>query len=316
MTRYLARRVAVMLPVLLGITFVNFLIINLAPGDAVDLIINPSMSEADRLAKRQALGLDDPWLVRYGKWLRELAAGNLGFSFTTYEPVAHRIAQRIGPSLLLMGSAMVLAYAVAVPLGVFAALRPYSWVDYASGFVAVAGVSLPTFFLSLVAIYVFALRLGWLPTGGMYTLGGDSSWGDVARHLVLPASVLALANVGLVVRLTRSSALEAMRQDYVRTARAKGLPEWRVVFRHVLRNSLIPVVTMAGLQLPALIGGAVITEQVFQWPGMGSLTIQAILGRDYPTLMAINLLAALAVLFGGLVADVLYAVVDPRIRYE
>ena len=316
MIRFIVRRLAIMAPVLLGITLLNFLIIDLAPGDAVDLMIDPSMSEADRMARRQALGLDQPWPVRYGKWLGQLAAGNLGFSFATYQPVADRIAERLGPSLLLTTVATLVAYAVAVPVGIASALRPYSWVDYVGGFVAVSGVSLPTFFLSLAGIYVFALRLGWLPTGGMATLGGEASWGDVARHLVLPATVLALTNVGMVVRLTRSSALEALRQDYVRTARAKGLAEWRVVSRHVLRNSLVPVITMAGLQLPALIGGAVITEQVFQWPGMGSLTIQAILGRDYPTLMAINLLAALAVLLGGLIADVLYAVVDPRIRYE
>ncbi|MEW6047754.1 MAG: ABC transporter permease [Bacillota bacterium] len=316
MTRYLVRRIGIMLPVLVGITFVNFLIINLAPGDAVDLMINPTMSEADRMARRQALGLNDPFVVRYARWLRELVTGNLGFSFTTYEPVAHRIAERLGPSLLLMGSAFLVGYAVAIPLGVLSALRPYSWVDYATGFLSVAGVSLPTFFVSLATIYVFALKLGWLPTGGMYTLGTEPTWSDLARHLVLPAAVLALANVGLVLRLTRSSAMEALRQDYTRTARAKGLPERRIIFRHVLRNSLIPVITMAGLQFPALIGGAVITEQVFQWPGMGSLTIQAILSRDYPTLMAINLLAAIAVLAGGLLSDVLYAVVDPRIRYQ
>jgi peptide/nickel transport system permease protein len=188
--------------------------------------------------------------------------------------------------------------------------------DYLTSFIGLSGVSIPTFFSGLVVIYVFSLKLGWLPSGGIKSLGAESSFIDSLRHLILPAAILALANVGLVLRLMRSSTLEILQQDYIRTAWAKGLSQRLVVLHHVLRNSLIPIVTMAGMQVPVLISGAVITEQVFQWPGMGLLTIQAILSRDYPTIMALNLLAAILVLIGTLTADILYVVIDPRIQYH
>lgn len=316
MSRYLVRRLLVMIPVLIGITFINYGIINLAPGDAVDLMIDPGMSEVDKAIRREALGLDDPFMVRYGRWMSELVRGNLGYSFTTQEPVAQRVGKRVGPTLILMGTSVVLAYLLALPLGVLSAMRPYSWIDYLTGFIGLAGVALPTFFSGLVFAYVFSLKLGWLPSGGMYSLGGQGGIFDLLRHLVLPATILTLTNVGLVLRLVRSSTMEVLRQDYIRTAWAKGLPEKTVVFRHTVRNSLLPVITIAGVQLPTLIAGSVITEQIFQWPGMGWLTVQSILARDYPTLMVLNLLAAVVVLAGTLAADVMYAVVDPRIRYE
>lgn len=305
-----------MIPVLIGITFINFFIINLAPGDAVDLMIDPNVSEADKQVRREALGLDDPFLVRYIRWMRELFRGNLGYSYSTYEPVAQRVGERVTPTLLLGGASMVLAYALALPLGIASAVKPYSWVDYLTSLLGLAGVALPTFFSGLVFVYVFSLKFDWFPSGGMHTLGQAGGAGDLVRHMVLPVLVLTLTNIGLVLRLVRSSTLEVLRQDYIRTAWAKGLPLRLVVFRHALRNSLIPIITMAGLQLPTLIAGSVITEQVFQWPGMGWLTVQAILSRDYPTLMALNLLAAILVLIGNLLADILYGVVDPRIRYE
>ncbi len=305
-----------MIPVLIGITFINFGIVNLAPGDAVDLMIDPNMSEADKEIRRENLGLNDPFLVRYFRWVTELFRGNLGYSFTTYKPVTERVISRIGPTFLLMGTAIIIAYLIAIPLGILSALKPYSWLDYLTSFIGLSGVSIPTFFSGLVVIYVFSLKLGWLPSGGIRSLGAESSFVDSLRHLILPAAILALANVGLVLRLMRSSTLEILQQDYIRTAWAKGLSQRLVVLHHVLRNSLIPIVTMAGMQVPVLISGAVITEQVFQWPGMGLLTIQAILSRDYPTIMALNLLAAILVLIGTLTADILYVVIDPRIQYN
>jgi len=305
-----------MIPVLIGITFINFGIVNLAPGDAVDLMIDPNMSEADKEIRRENLGLNDPFLVRYFRWVSELLRGNLGYSFTTYKPVKARVIERLGPTIYLMGTAIVIAYLIAIPLGILSALKPYSWLDYLTSFVGLSGVSIPTFFSGLVVIYIFSLKLGWLPSGGIKSLGAESSFIDSLRHLVMPAAILALANVGLVLRLMRSSTLEILQQDYIRTAWAKGLTQKLVVLHHVMRNSLIPIVTMAGMQVPVLISGAVITEQVFQWPGMGLLTIQAILSRDYPTIMALNLLAAILVLIGTLVADILYVVIDPRIQYQ
>lgn len=316
MSQYILRRLIIMIPVLIGITFINFGIVNLAPGDAVDLMIDPNMSEADKEIRRENLGLNDPFLVRYYNWIRELLRGNLGYSFTTYKPVKERVLERLFPTLYLMGTAFALAYLIAIPLGILSALKPYSWLDYLTSFIGLSGVSIPTFFSGLVFIYIFSLKLGWLPSGGIRSLGAESSFIDSLRHLILPVTILALANVGLVLRLMRSSTLEILQQDYIRTAWAKGLSQRLVVMHHVLRNSLIPIVTMASLQVPFLIGGAVITEQVFQWPGMGLLTIQAILSRDYPTIMALNLLAAILVLTGTLAADILYVVIDPRIQYH
>lgn len=316
MQRYLARRLLVTAPILLGITVLSYLILSLTPGDPVQMLIDPNATEADLEIRRRELGLDDPVAVRYVKWLRELLRGNLGYSFSTGAPVARRIGERVIPTLTLTVTALALSYAIAVPVGMVAATRRYTWVDYAATFVAFLGISLPTFFLGLAGIYVFALRLRWLPVGGTQTLGGDGGMLDALHHLILPATVLAAAGAGALTRYVRSSMLEVLGQDYVRTARAKGLAERVVVRRHALRNALIPVVTLAGLQIPALLAGAVITEQVFEWPGMGRLTIEAINQRDYPVLMGITLITAVFVALGNLLADITYSIVDPRIRYD
>ncbi len=313
---YLLRRLLITLPILLGITVLSYLILSLTPGDAVQMLINPSMSAADVEIKRHALGLDQPAYIRYMKWLNELAHGNLGYSFSSGAPVARRIGERIIPTLTLTVTALVVSYLIAIPIGMMAATRRYSWVDYLATFFAFLGISLPTFFLGLAGIYIFALRVRWLPVGGTMTLGGEGGLLDGLHHLILPATVLAVAGAGALTRYVRSSMLEVLGQEYVRTARAKGLAEIIVLRRHALRNALIPVVTLAGLQIPALLAGAVITEQVFEWPGMGRLTIEAINQRDYPVLMGITLIAAVLVAAGNLLADIAYSVIDPRIRYE
>ncbi|MGH2375090.1 MAG: ABC transporter permease [bacterium] len=316
MQQYLLRRLLITVPILLGITVMCYLILSLTPGDAVIMLISPTMTTADIEIKRKALGLDQPAYVRYVKWLNELAHGNLGYSFSSGAPVTKRIGERILPTLTLTGTALMISYLFAIPIGVLAAARRYSWVDYTATFFAFVGISLPTFFLGLAGIYIFALRFRWLPVGGTMTLGGTGGLFDSLHHLVLPAVVLAGAGGGVLVRHVRSSMLEVLGQDYVRTARAKGLAELLVLRRHALRNALIPVVTLAGLQIPALLAGAVITEQVFEWPGMGRLTIEAINQRDYPVLMGITLIAAVLVAAGNLLADIAYSIVDPRIRYE
>lgn len=316
MQRYLVRRILVTLPILLGVTVLSYFIMSLTPGDPVSMLINPSMSQADVEIRRRALGLDEPVYIRYGKWLNELAHGNLGYSFSSGAPVARRVGERVVPTLTLTVTALLLSYLIAIPTGVVVATRRYTLIDYLATFFAFLGISLPTFFLGLAGIYIFALRLRWLPVGGTMTLGGEGGFLDGLLHLVLPASVLAVAGAGALTRYVRSSMLEVLGQDYVRTARAKGLIETIVLRRHALRNALIPVITLAGLQIPALLAGAVITEQIFEWPGMGRLTIEAINQRDYPVLMGITLITALLVTIGNLLADITYSIVDPRIHYE
>jgi peptide/nickel transport system permease protein len=320
MGRYLLRRLAISVPVLFGITLVTFVIINLAPGDPVSALIDPEAISALGPEwfeeQKRALGLDQPLPVRYALWLKEVAQGNLGFSYTDRQPIGDKIAERIWPTLKLMLTVQFLALAIALPIGVLSALRQYSWIDYLTTVFGFATIAIPSFFLALTAIYVFAVKLKWLPAAGMATIGEEPSLLDSIQHLILPATVLGLAQAAPLIRYTRSSMLETIRQDYVRTARAKGLADRAVVYGHALRNALIPLVTVVALNLPQLLGGAVIIEQVFAWPGMGTLAITAVRGRDYPTIMAINLIGAVAILASSLIADVVYAWVDPRIKYR
>ncbi|WP_246943130.1 ABC transporter permease [Bacillus pinisoli] len=316
MFQYIVRRILIAIPVLIGVTIFNFFIINLAPGNPVDMFVNPNMSEADKEAKKEALGLNDPLWEQYGRWMGNMVQGDFGFSYATYEPVMSNIADRLGPTLLLMGASLIIAYLIAIPVGIISATRQYSFVDYLTTSVSFLGISIPNFFLGLGAIYVFSIVFKIFPTGGMNTLGSDGGVIDTLMHLILPAIVLGTGIAGNMVRYVRSSMLEVLGQDYLRTARAKGLREFLVNNKHALRNALIPIVTVIGLDIPLLIGGAVVTEQIFQWPGLGQLTIQSIGSRDYPTLMALNFLAAFTVLFSNLITDVLYSVVDPRIKYN
>jgi peptide/nickel transport system permease protein len=315
MRAFIIRRLLIALPVILLITLIMFVIINLAPGDPVDMFVGQQGLNPDEVERiRISLGLNDPIYIRYVKWLGQLVQGNLGYSYLDNQPVIHRLAERLIPTFSLMIFVIVLAHAVAIPIGVLSAIRQYSWIDYLATGISFFGVSFPNFFAGLVAIYVFSLTLGWLPTGGLETIGAGFSLSDRIDHLLLPGMVLAFREVGVLVRYTRSSMLDVIRQDYVRTARASGLSEWSVTFRHALRNALLPLITMLGLMIPRLFAGVVIIEQIFQWPGMGRLAIEAILGRDYPILMGLTLCSAVVVLVGNLTADILYAIVDPRIR--
>lgn len=314
MTKFIIRRLLISIVVLFGVTAVAYFVMLLAPGDAVDMLISPGLSPEDIELKREALGLDDPFLVQYTKWLRELLRGNLGFSFTTRQPVTQRIGERMGSTLLLAFSSLALSYVIAIPIGVLSAVRQHSVLDYATTIFSFLGVSVPSFFFGLLMIFFFSLKLDLFPTGGTHTIGGEFSIVDRLSHLVLPTIVLSLQNTGVVMRYTRSGMLEVIHQDYIRTARAKGLRENLIIFRHALRNALIPVISVAGVQFPFLLGGAIITEQIFNWPGMGRLTVEAINQRDYPTIMGLNLMTAVMVILGNLLADVMYGLVDPRIR--
>jgi peptide/nickel transport system permease protein len=318
--RWIVRRVLISLPVLLGITMCSFVFVRLAPGDPVRMMINPEYMAGgaeDYIARQRAiLGLDQPLPVQYVAWLAELGRGNMGYSFFDRRPVGDIIKERLWPTAELMGTALLLALAVGVPLGLLAAIRQYSVIDYASAVVSLATISTPSFFLGLAAIYLFSLKLNLLPTSGMFTAGAPRSIGDDLHHLVLPASILGLNLAGPFVRYARSSLLEVIRQDYLTTARAKGLEAFVVVVRHALPNALIPLITVVGIQIPALFAGAVIVEQIFSWPGMGQLALASITQRDYPVLMGFTMIVAVLVLACNLFADIAYAVVDPRIRLQ
>ncbi|MBX3068931.1 MAG: ABC transporter permease [Thermomicrobiales bacterium] len=320
MGRYILRRLLISIPVLFGITLVTYLIVSLAPGDPVSALVNPEqiaeLGPGWLEARRAELGLDEPIPIRYGLWMKEVAQGNLGYSYTDRRPVSTTIGERIWPTVKLMLTVQILALLIAVPIGIISAIRQYSLIDYIVTIFGFATISIPAFFLALAAIYVFSIRLGWLPSAGMNTLGKPPSFRDSLEHLILPATVLGLGQAAPLIRYTRSSMLETVRQDYVRVARAKGLSERRVISRHALRNALIPLVTVIALTLPQLLGGTVIIEQIFAWPGMGSLAIKAVRGRDYPTIMAINMIGAVAILVSSLIADIVYAWVDPRISYK
>ena len=266
------------------------------------------------------MGLDQPVLVQYMHWLSALAQGNLGYSLRTGNAVASLILTRLGPTLTLMGSAFLIMTLLALALGVVSAARPYSLLDYVVTTFAFAGISIPSFFFGLSLIYLFAVHLGWLPTSGLRTyqqdLTGLSNLTDRVRHLVLPVTVLTLTGTAELVRHVRSAVSEALRQDYIRTARSKGISDRSVLIRHALRNSWLPIITLLGVALPRFFSGSVVIEVIFAWPGMGRLLVDSVFARDYPVAMGVNLFAAILVLLGSLVADVLYGVADPRIRYE
>jgi peptide/nickel transport system permease protein len=310
----LGRRLLLTLPILFFVSLFNFLIMSLAPGDPVDAYINPYATEEDLALKRQSMGLDKPVIYQYALWLSNVVRGDLGYSYASYEPVNDILAQRIGPTLLLMGIALLVAYLLAIPIGIICATRQYSLLDHGITGLSFVGISIPPFFFGMFGIYLFSLKLHLLPTGNMYSLGKAMALGDRIHHLILPVMVLSMAIAGKMVRYVRSSMLDVLNQDYLRTARAKGLNEWLVIGRHALKNGLIPIITVIGLDIPLLIGGAVVTEQIFQWPGIGQLTIQSIGSRDYPVLMAINLLSALFVIGANLLTDLAYLAVDPRIK--
>ena len=316
MLKYILRRLLISIPVLLGVTVVAYFIMTLAPGNAVDMLVDPGLTAENVALHKKDLGLDQPVYVQYMKWMDGLLHGNLGYAFSDRRPVATRLAERFTATISLALFAMGMAFLIGIPVGVIAAVRQYSFFDYLATVVSYLGVSLPSFFLGLLLIYFFSLKFDIFPTGGLLTIGGNNDIFDRLRHLILPGTVLGMYNVALVMRYTRSSMLEAIHQDYVRTARGKGLRERSVIFGHALRNALMPVITVAGLQFPLLLGGAVITEQVFGWPGMGKLAVEAIFNRDYPVIMGLNLMTAVMVMIGNLLADVGYAVADPRIRHS
>ncbi len=316
LTSYIARRAGQACILLVLVSLVSYGIMNVAPGGPLAVYLhNPQVTPEKIEVLRVQLGLDRPWYGRYLAWLGGIARGHWGYSYYTGRPVLEMIAERLPATFVLMLSAFALAIALSFPLGVFAATHKYSWGDNLLSLGSFFAWAMPTFWFGLMLQLVLAVRLRLLPVAGMHEIGSTSIL-DLLRHLVMPGLVLGLGSIASWSRYLRSSVLEVLGQDYVRTARAKGLPGRRVLNRHVLRNSLIPIVTLMGLDLHVLFSGAVITESIFGWPGMGRLFLSALNNRDYPLQMAGLLISASLLIAGNLLADLAYAALDPRIRYE
>ena len=312
MTGYVGKRLIQSAFLFWIVTLVTFVLIHQAPGGPA-VLANPSLSKAQIRELRGTLGLDDPIYAQYGQWFGDTVQGDLGNSFTQGLPVVDLISQRLPNTLLLGAVALVIALVVGIGLGVLTAVKRDTWADYLGSGVGLFNLSVPTFWLGIVLILVFAVWLGWLPVGGMHTTG-QSGLGDLLVHLVLPAVVASTFMMANVMRYTRSSMLEVLDQLYISGARAKGLRERRVLFVHALKNALVPVVTVVGLSLPQLFGGAAITETVFAWPGIGSLGIEAAQTGDYPMIMGITLVVSAIVIMANLLTDLSYMLIDPRVR--
>ena len=306
MRSYLFRRLLLVLPVVFGVVTLVFLLIHLIPGDPVEIMLGESALPADREALRAGLGLDRPILEQYGVFLWGLCRGELGQSLQQRKPVSQLIREHYPATLELTLAAMLISLLIALPAGVLSGIRQYSLWDHSTMFMALLGVSMPNFWLGPLLIWVFSIQMGWFPVSGR---GG-------LAHLVLPSLTLGASMAAIVARMTRSSVLEVLREDYVMTARAKGLSESRILWKHVLRNAMLPVLTVVGLQFGALLAGSIITETIFSWPGLGTLMVKAIQTRDYPLVQGCVLVVALSYVFVNLLTDVLYGVIDPRIRYE
>ena len=315
MGKYIIKRILIAIPVLIGITIIDYAIMCFA-GSPLQMLQGPRISQAAVAAKEIALGLDKPFYVQYFVWLKQLLHGNMGYSIKSYQAVSEMIASHLGPTLLLMGVSLLVSLLMAVPAGIYSAIKQYSAGDYTVVTLSFLGSSVPGFFLSLLLIYLFTVKLGWLPSSGMTTLGTAGGAGDVAKHMVMPVLVLATSMAGTNIRYIRSAMLEILQQDYLRTAKAKGIGKFLVINKHALRNALIPIITVIGMEIPVLFGGQVIIEQVFSWPGLGLMTMSAITNRDYPVIMGVCLLSAIVVLAANLITDILYALADPTIQLK
>ncbi|MEK5405420.1 ABC transporter permease [Paenibacillus sp. FSL W8-0439] len=334
MNSYIVKRLAILIPVLLGMTLIVFSIIHAIPGDPAETILGDKATEQSKQALREQLGLDKPWLQQYGTYLSELARGDLGDSIRTRQPIAREMVPYLAATLELTVASMLFAVVVGMNAGIVSAWKRNSWFDYVSMVIALVGVSMPIFWLGLMEQWIFANKLHWLPSIGRMNsrdpveavthlavidafIGGrmDQVW-TVIKHLILPSIALGTIPMAVIARITRSSMLEVMDADYIRTARAKGLASFQVVYKHALKNAAIPVLTVIGLQTGSLLGGAVLTETIFAWPGIGRYIFEAISSRDYPVIQSGILIIAFLFVIINLIVDLLYAVLDRRIRYQ
>lgn len=321
MTGYILKRTLLAIPILLGASTLIFLLMHAAPGDPTSIYIRPDIDPVVIEQMRKNLGLDQPIHVQYVRWLSSFAQGDFGYSFSQKRPIIDIIKDTLPNTLLLSGVALVIIFTLGILVGTVQAVRQYSLVDNLATIVAFFFYSMPSFWFGLMLILLLSYKLQWLPASQMTSvnfefLPAGEQWVDRLKHLIMPALALGTGSAASVARYMRSGMLEQIRQDYVRTARAKGLSERIVIFKHAMRNALIPVVTLLGLYLPFLVGGAVLIETIFAWPGMGRLMVQAIFQRDYPIVLAAAFVIAIMVILGNLLADIMYSVVDPRVRVE
>lgn len=324
MTRYLLKRIALLFPLMLGITLITFTVIHLAPGEPVEMqmAMNPKVGKEARDRLTSFYGLDKPLHEQYINWLGKLARLDLGRSFSSdNRPVLDKIKERLPVTLSLNLVALVLEFGLAIPIGIMAAVHRDRWLDKGITVFVFLGFAVPTFWLALLLMYLFGVQLNWLPISGLHTLGYEAySWAgrlwDLAKHLILPICVASFGSLAGVSRYMRSAMLGVISQDYITTARAKGLSERVVIWKHALRNALLPLITLVGFSIPGLIGGSVIFETIFAIPGMGQLFYQGVMSRDYPLVMGILVIGAFLTLIGNLIADISYAVADPRIRQQ
>lgn len=320
MRKYIIRRLLVLIPVLIGISIIVFTLVHNMPGNPYTQMIDPKLSQADKENMLESIGYYDPLPVKYVKWVSRVVKGDLGYSIRYKEPVLDVLSRNIFNTLLLSVTSFILSVIIAIPLAVISATKQYSVFDYIVTMIAFIGISIPAFFFGLLMVKFLAFDLGLFPISGMRTIGGGytgfKAFIDILHHMALPVIVLTFISLAGLMRYTRSAMLEVIKQDYIRTARAKGLSEKVVIYKHALRNGMIPVITVLSLNLGFLLSGAILTENVFVWPGMGTLTYQGILNRDYPVVIACTMLFAITVLAANLIADITYAIVDPRIRYD
>jgi len=315
--QYILKRLMQALPLLIGVSIIGFAMMHLAPGGPLAVYtLNPTITAQDIERIKHVFGLDQPLHIQYLKWAWGIFTGNWGTTFFGGRPVLDVILERMPATFLLMGSGMAVAILIGMLIGILGAVKRYSVFDYLATTGAMVALSFPTFWFGLMTIFIFALKLRWLPSGGMYTLGGDEGLLDLMTHLILPTVVLALVLVAQWSRYTRSSFLEVIHQDYIRTATSKGLSRGRILFRHAFPNAVAPLIALAGVQLPWLFSGALVTETIFGWPGMGRLFVDALTMKEYPVLMGMIMITAMAVIIGNLLADVINALIDPRIRLE
>lgn len=313
MRQLILKRLLQIIPLLFFISIVCFAMIKLAPGDPVLSFVTPDMSPQDIERMRSSLGLDQPAYIQYGVWLKEALTGNLGYSLINHQPVLTQIIERIPATAGLMGSAIVIAVLLAIPLGMIAAANRNRWIDKLINLFSYMGISIPIFWFSILLIYFFAIKLGWLPSMGMRTIGVESAW-DVIKHGILPCTALVVSFLSVYVRYIRSSTIGQLEEDYVQIQYAFGSKKSLILLRHVLKHVLLPIISILGMSMGDLVAGAIVTETIFSWPGIGSLGMTAISGMDYPLIMGITLISALMLIIGNLLADILYSFADPRIK--